>query len=124
MIFLRDTQDATLTYSLKSTPPMLCIQLMRFGFDMVRQKVTDCIKFPEHLQLGKYLESGSGGSGGSGGGCGGGGESSVAKPASSAVSATAPSAASTRGKRNSGGTSAAAATTTTVTNTTPSDNFY
>ena len=48
-------QDATLTYSLKSTPPTLCVQLCRFTFDRVRQKVSDCIRFPEQLCLDKYL---------------------------------------------------------------------
>jgi len=79
-------QDATLTYSLKSAPPMLCFQLMRFGFDVVRQKVTDFIKFPEHLQLGKYATK----------------DAAAAPPTASSSSST-PSTSSSRSKRNSGG---------------------
>ena len=81
-------QDATITSSLKTTPKMLCFQLMRFGFDGGRKKVTDFIKFPEHLQLAKYLRS----------------EQSAVGVASSSLASTssASTSSSSRSKRTSG----------------------
>lgn len=51
-------QDATRTIELKSLPPVLNLQLLRFVFDIKtgsKKKLNSCIQFPDVLDMSEYL---------------------------------------------------------------------
>ena len=52
-------QDATRYTVLRNLPPVLHISLLRFVYDVAsneRKKSKHSIKFPPHLEMGKYLQ--------------------------------------------------------------------
>ena len=64
-------RDATRQIALRSLPPVLTLQLLRFVFDPVtfgKKKVTSSITFPEVLDMSPYVNKDGGEGGSSGGG--------------------------------------------------------
>ena len=59
----RGKRDATRQIALKSLPPVLCMQLLRFVYDPFKgnkKKVSDPMEFPEVLHMGPLLWSADG----------------------------------------------------------------